>query len=83
MSLNNAIAFIDKVMNDDTYRHGFYQFRSVSEIEQVLRTEGLLFNYGHFEDAINKMVLDSQDEEEANTYRQIEGWWNILLQMLS
>ncbi len=78
MSIQNAMNFIGRVPEDDSFRRSCYLCGSQSELTSLLEGEGYKFDGEEFENACNMLHMKCADESAAYALHEIKSWYLIL-----
>ncbi len=78
MSIQNAMNFIERVPQDDTFRQSCYRCKNQGELTALLMSEGYKFDEEEFENACNMLHMKCADESAAYALHEIKSWFLIL-----
>jgi hypothetical protein len=82
MTIDNALTFIKRGLEDSDLRGRLNAAGSLPEIDQVLAEEGLLFSACDFDEAFHHQLTQSQAMETAEQLKEFKLWWDLLFQTL-
>jgi hypothetical protein len=74
MSIQNAIDFLQKTMQNPESRSELYGLNSQSEFADWLSLRGMPFHMGEFEESVNLLHVKCQSHEEANLLLNRVDW---------
>jgi hypothetical protein len=82
MTIDNALTFIKRGLEDSDLRGRLNAANSLLEIDQVLSEEGLLFSACDFDEAFHHQLTQSQAMEAAEQLKEFKLWWDFLFRTL-
>ena len=78
MTIGNALNFIDRGIHDAMLRRRLNTAADITEFENILAGEKLMFSADEFEEAFNHRLTQCQEEEEADQIKEFKMWWELL-----
>lgn len=81
MTINDALLFIKRGMEDKLFRDRLNKTSDTSEIQGILSDQNYNFSYSEFEDAFNKSLTECQAEDNANRLKEFKVWWDLLVSL--
>ena len=79
MPMTDAINFLHDVLTNDLLRDSLNKAPSHQEIITILRNFSYEFTRFEMDDAYRNLLLNCQNEEQAQLIKEIKQWWDLLL----
>jgi hypothetical protein len=78
MSVVVARRFIQRALADEAFVAALNDVSTREEVQALLAREGLVFSYGHFDEAFYTLLTQCQHVGQAEMLQEIKRWWDFL-----
>jgi len=78
MSIVVARKFIERALVDEAFVVALNDVSTREEVQTLLAQEGLVFSYGHFDEAFHNLLTQCQHIGQAELLQEIKMWWDFL-----
>jgi hypothetical protein len=82
MTIDNALTFIKRGLEDSDLRGRLNAVTSLQEIDHILAEADLLFSACDFDEAFHHRLAQSQAMEAAEQLKEFKLWWDFLFRTL-
>ena len=83
MTISNALAFINRGLEDSNIREQLNSTSSSEEMNQVLKKENFSFTREDFDTAFYQKLTECQETEDADQVKEFRMWWDLLFQLMN
>ncbi len=81
MGIEKAKTFIRRGMRDSDLRNRLNTSAGREDMLAILEREQLVFTYSEFDEAYHNLLVQCQEEEQAEQLKEFKMWWDLIQTM--